>query len=981
LHVNNHDLNALLIRSCELFADRSAIQCPGQDTLSYAALHGQLRVTRSRFKALGIGTDDRIAVILPQGPENAVLCLAAMSYACCVPFNPDSKESHLADAFTRLGIHFLVTASGMDQAGRHAASAAGVRTIDLVRTADGLAGEFVLKAQDEPWPAARSDSRGVQDPARPVLILHTSGSTAAPKAVPLTAKNLLASVENLVTSLALTPESVALNMMPLFHIGALVDLTLSSLRVGGAVICTRDMSARTFHQCLHQLRPTWYQAVPTMMQDVVSHARRRGLPTSNSSLRFCRAVSARLPQKIRDDFVDCFGVPVIEIYGMTETAGVITSNRLPPHGQKQGSVGIPAGTAIQIIDGSGNKARTGQKGEVLVAGDNVFSGYFAAEEINRISFVGGWFRTGDEGYIDTEGHLFLTGRLKDIINRGGEKISSLQVDECLQRYPTVSDAACFPLPHPTLGEDVAAAVVLAEGKSLDDAGIRAFMATQLPGFMLPGHYFVVDSLPRTAAGKLQRYILPQILHPAGNAPQVSRQKPQSPAGQLIARLWSDILAVDDVGKEDNFFDLGGDSLKAAVFMTELEAQIEIHLDAGALYDHPTLDAFEAHVLVHLARDNKGARPTPGSLPAEVFDTLARFMAAWPGTRQTPHALMAGHNTLGARPALFWGCQDQHELTGLARQLGHEQPVYGFRSLFKTGHKSDINRRLAAAHYAQEILQIQPQGPYFVAGYCEAGKMAFEIAQQLTRQGHLVQLLALVEQFVPETYAGRTALFFCPEGRHSPYHYFQHPEMGWRKYYSGAISLIRLPVQHLDILAESHLPAFAAHLNHELHMAQLNQPSGRCLPESRRPQVLDCLAYRATIVANVPRLMVPGARLELLIGITNTSAVTWPEYECSGIALASRWQLPNGDTIGISRDGFSALPIALSPGQHFKVSMSVQVPEKTGPWILELDLTDQGICWFQERGSQAVKFPVRVSKFARLWPGLRKLKFGIDTRES
>jgi hypothetical protein len=243
------------------------------------------------------------------------------------------------------------------------------------------------------------------------------------------------------------------------------------------------------------------------------------------------------------------------------------------------------------------------------------------------------------------------------------------------------------------------------------------------------------------------------------------------------------------------------------------------------------------------------------------------------------------------------------------------------------------------------------------------------------------LLALVEQFVPESYAGRTALFFCPEGRHSPYHYFQHPEMGWRKYYSGAISLIRLPVQHLDILAESHLPAFAAHLNHELHKAHLNQPSGQCLPDSRRPQVLDCLAYRATIVANVPRLMVPGARLDVLIGITNTSAVTWPEYACSGIALASRWQLPNGDTIGILRDGFSALPTALSPGQHCKVSMSVQVPEKTGPWILELDLTDQGICWFQEQGSQAVKFPVRVSKFARLWPGLRKLKFGIDTRES
>lgn len=976
-----HDLYALLTRSCDIYAERQAILCPGQNALSYSALHRQLQGTVARFRELGVRSDDRIAVLLPQGPENAVLCLAAMSYACCVPFNPDSRESHLADAFARLGIRFLVSVDGMGQAGRNAASAAGVQTIELTRTHGGLAGEFVLEPHDAPRPAAEGGSQRVQDPLAPVLILHTSGSTAAPKAVPLTAANLLASVENLVASLALAPESVALNMMPLFHIGALVDLTLSSLRVGGAVICTRDMTAHTFYQCLNQLRPTWYQAVPTMMQDVVSHARRRGLATEGSSLLFCRAVSARLPQRIREEFVACFGVPVIEIYGMTETAGVITSNRLPPHAQKQGSVGVPAGPAIQILDSSGNCAKPGQKGEVLVAGDNVFSGYIAAAEINRASFLGEWFRTGDEGYIDSEGHLFLTGRLKDIINRGGEKISTLQVDECLQRHPTVADAACFPLPHPTLGEDVAAAVVLADGKKLDEADIRSFLAIQLPAFMQPGHYFVVDCLPRTAGGKLQRHRLPQILRLATGVPPRSRQTPQSPAGQLIARLWSDILAVGEVGTEDHFFDLGGDSLKSAVFMAELEAQMEIRLEAGALFDHPTLEAFEKHVLEHLARDRAGARAASGALPAEVFDTLARFMASWPGTRQAPHSLMAGHNTLGARPALFWGCQDQYELTGLARQLGHEQPVYGFRSLFKTGHKSDMNTQLAASHYAQEIQQIQPQGPYYVAGYCEAGKLAFEIARQLTRQGHVVQLLALVEQFVAEPYAGRTALFFCPDGRHSAYQYFQHPEMGWRKYYSGAISLVRMPVQHLDVFTETYLPLFAAQLNHELTRAHSQEPSDRRLPDSRRTQVLDCLAYQADIVAKLPRVLEPGARLDMAVGITNTSAVTWPAYDRSGIALASRWHLAGSGTIEAWRDGFSALPRALLPGQRCELSMSVRVPEKAGLWILELDLTEQGVCWFQERGSQAARFPVRVSKVARLWRSLRTIKFRVNATES
>lgn len=934
-----------------------------------------------RFRTLGVTADAKIAVILPQGPENAVLCLAAMSYACCVPLNPQTRELQLVECFTTLGIGVLVTASDAGAEISNAAAAAAVLTLVVTRADDARAGEFALGHGAAPRSISQSSARNAPDDSTPVLILHTSGSTATPKAVPLTAKNLLATINNLSASLALTPESVALNMMPLFHIGGLVDLALLSLSAGGTVICTRDMTAATFYHCLAHLRPTWYQAVPTMMQDVVNYGKRKGLPVKPSSLLFCRAVSARLPSRIRDDFIAYCGVPVIEIYGMTETAGVIASSRLPPFQQKSGAVGMSAGPRIQIIDATGNRAKDGHKGEVLVAGDNVFTGYFAAADTNRAAFIGEWFRTGDEGYLDRDGHLFLTGRIKDIINRGGEKISPLQVDEYLLRHPAVADAACFALLHPTLGEEVAAAVVPTGAQRADEGELKSFLAAQLPDFMLPRQFFVLDQLPRTAAGKLQRHRLPEIVGLAENTAPIAKCAPQSPAGQLIAQLWSHILAVDDIGVDDNFFDLGGDSLKAATFIVELEAQVALHLDAGALFDHPTLREFERYMLANTGQGAARAANPSAILPAAVFADLARFMAAWPGTRATPHSLLVGQNTLGGRPPLFWGCQDQAELTELARHLGHEQPVYGFRSLYKTGQKSATNSQLAASHYAQEIQQIQPRGPYFIAGYCEAGKLAFEIAQQLTRQGQVVALLVLVEQFVAEPYAGRTALFFCPDGQHSPYRYYQQPAMGWRKCYSGDISLISLPSEHLDVFKEPQISHFAALLLEEMALAQRTRPSARFLPDLPRPLRLDPQAFRAAIAAATPRGLAPGAQLELQVTITNTSEHNWPAYDRSGIALASRWRRRSNNKVKVWRDGFSALPVPLSPGQTYRLPILVEVPAKPGAWILELDMTDQGMCWFQDKGSQALRLPINVSKLALLWQHLRKISTPSRAKES
>jgi oxalate---CoA ligase len=464
-------------------------------------------------------------------------------------------------------------------------------------------------------------------------------------------------------------------------------------------------------------------------------------------------------------------------------------------------------------------------------------------------------------------------------------------------------------------------------------------------------------------------------------PPLSQQKPQSPLGQLIAGLWSEVLGRNDISRSDNFFDLGGDSLKSATFMAELEEKITTPLGVGALFDHPTVDDFEAFILASIDEEKRKAVQKSAFLPEPVFDQIAGFMSAWPGKRLTPYSLVVGQNTLGARPALFWGCQDQNELTGLARHMGPDQPVYGFRSLYKTGQKSDMNSQLAASHYVHEILQIQPKGPYFIAGYCEAGKLAFEIAEQLTRQGHDIQLLILVEQFVPRPYAGRIALFFCPQGHHSPYRYYQHPEMGWGKYYSGPISLVNMPIDHLDFFQEPFIDRFSALLNEELQLAHQDLPSHRSLPDMTGRKILEPYAYRASLVGDAPRALVPGAQLEIVVQLTNTSEISWPDYNTSGIALASRWRRRGSGKVKIWKDGFAALASDLSPGQSCRMPVRVEVPEKAGAWILEIDLTDQGVCWFQDKGSTALKLAIRVSKLASIWQRLHRTKINHNAKES
>jgi acyl-CoA synthetase (AMP-forming)/AMP-acid ligase II len=322
--------------------------------------------------------------------------------------------------------------------------------------------------------------------------------------VPLLQRNVLASAWHIVEALRLTSEDVCLNVMPLFHIHGLVAGTLASLAAGAQVCCTPHFSALRFFHWFDEVRPTWYTAVPSMHQAVLARAAPHHEVLARSRLRFIRSSSAALPRRVMADLERTFRAPVIESYGMTETAHQIASNELPPGDREAGSVGVAAGPEIAIMGEDGKLLPVGARGEVVVRGPNVTAGYENNPEENAKAFSNGWFRTGDQGTLDEAGYLRITGRLKELINRGGEKISPLEVDEVLLHHPAVREAVTFSFPHPMLGEEVAAAVVLREGQTVNEHELHEFASKHLAQFKVPRKILIMDEIPKGPTGKLQR---------------------------------------------------------------------------------------------------------------------------------------------------------------------------------------------------------------------------------------------------------------------------------------------------------------------------------------------------------------------------------------------------------------------------------------------------------------------------------------------
>ena len=473
-----------------------ALSAPDRAPTDFRTLRAHIDRIGRQLAAQGLTKSDRVAIVLPNGPEMATAFLAVASFMSAAPLNPNYKRSEYAFYLEDLKPKLVIVEKDSTNPVCEAAADLGIQLVEIDVAANATAGIFTLF--DDESDAVPS---GADDEA---LVLHTSGTTSRPKVVPLLHRNIAASARNIAASLKLDTGDHCLNIMPLFHIHGLIAVLTTSMSTGASVCCTDGFNALRFLDQARDEKISWYSGVPTMHQAILLRAKRQKEAARALGLRFLRSSSASLPPAVFDELHEVFGCPVIEAYGMTEAAHQMTSNPLGEGLQKAGCVGIVTSPDVCILDQQGNQLPVGSTGELCIRGDNVTPGYENNPKANEESFTNGWFRTGDEGVFDSDGYLKITGRLKEIINRGGEKISPLEVDNVLMEHPDVQQVVTFAVADKMLGEEIGAAIVLRDGAEIDEAGLRAFAESHLAKFKVPKYMRFLDEIPKGATGKLQR---------------------------------------------------------------------------------------------------------------------------------------------------------------------------------------------------------------------------------------------------------------------------------------------------------------------------------------------------------------------------------------------------------------------------------------------------------------------------------------------
>ena len=487
-----------------------ALRAPGRAPLTHGGLRALAGETLASLNAAGAGRNDRVAIVLDNGPEMAACFIACAAGTASAPLNPAYRAEEFEFYLADLNAKLLIVERTSHSPAIAVAEKLGVRIVDLVVPAGAPAGAFRLEPRGGAEVAATSQG-GYAQPGDTGMVLHTSGTTSRPKIVPLSIANLVASAKNIRGSLQLAPGDTGLNIMPLFHIHGLIAGVLAPLSAGSAVYCTPGFNALKFFTWMDEAQPTWYTAVPTMHQAIISRAKNNAEVIARHPLRFMRSSSSSMPPQVIKELEAAFGSPLIEAYGMTEATHQMASNPLPPAERKPGTVGLPAGPEIEIMGNDGALLPLGETGEIVIRGPNVTAGYENNAAANAEGFRSGWFRTGDQGVKDADGYLSITGRLKEIINRGGEKVSPREVDEILMDHPAVAQVVCFGMPHAKLGEEVAAVVVLKAGAAVTDRELQAFVAARAADYKVPKKILFMDEIPKGATGKLQRIGLAQKL--------------------------------------------------------------------------------------------------------------------------------------------------------------------------------------------------------------------------------------------------------------------------------------------------------------------------------------------------------------------------------------------------------------------------------------------------------------------------------------
>ncbi len=560
-------------------ADAVALVEPDGLQLGYGQLADAVACLADELRRLGVQPRDRVAVVLPEGLDASVLLLAATSAAVAGPLNPAYSAQELDRALAELGPVLLVLGPGLSETARSVARRRGLPVAELQRDGD----RFRLTP-----PSATLRRPPVRPDAGECLVLQTSGTTGQNKLVPLAWTTVLAGAAATSRAYQLTAADRRLNIMPLFHVQGLVGALLAALSCGSSVVCAPSPQPQDIPVWLADYRVTWFSASPALHQRILDAVPARWQPPA--ALRFVRSGSAALSPALRERLEAFYRVPVVESYGMTE-AHQIASTPLVLGDRAM----VPTGSQIGfLVDGDVVQA-AGVRGEIVVRGDNVVARYLSPPQASAQAFVHGWFRTGDEGELTAAGRLTITGRIKDLIIRGGEKVAPQEVEDALLRHPAVRQAAVCAVPDPQVNEQVAAAVVLADGQTVSESALRAFARTLLAPYKIPTIIDFRTELPTASGGKVSRAALAHELGALGTPASGTGSRPpadQQTAGprtlleQELARLWTDAVgpAEPAIGVHDDFFALGGHSLEGVALLRTVREALGVVLHPLALFD-------------------------------------------------------------------------------------------------------------------------------------------------------------------------------------------------------------------------------------------------------------------------------------------------------------------------------------------------------------------------------------------------------------
>ncbi|MGE0650495.1 MAG: AMP-binding protein [Alphaproteobacteria bacterium] len=701
-------------RHAQARPDAPALVAEGQAPLTYAALAGLMDRLREQLNAAGLGRSDRIAVVGPNDAATAALITGIWECAAVVPMNPALSAGEFAIYFRDLKVQAVAIVDGLETVAGMVARNIDLPVLEIERTDSRVAGMIGIR----PLPGGGTAARpGPAQPDDLAIVLTTSGTTSHSKVVATSHQQLSAKFARTVRAYELTEADRCLNLMPLFHAHGVFALG-SELYSGGTFVTLSEFSAEAFFRFLEVFQPTWYTGSYTFHQAIHAAASDHAGAIGKSRLRFFRTASGYLDPAIGRELERLFRAPVMTNYGSTEISCMCRSP-LPPAVRKPGTVGTSPDLEIAIMGPDNRLLPTGERGEVVVDSSKDFNGYENDPAANAQCFIGKWFRTGDEGFLDEDGYLTLTGRIKDIINRGGEKITPSEVDSALKDHPDVVDAITFPVPHATLGQEVAAAVVPAKGADFSDEILSKFLRNRLAPFKIPRRILIVSEIPKGATGKISRQRMAEhfglVTDSSAARPPAKDDRPANPLEMTLQGLWAEVLGLAKVGLHEDFFMLGGDSLQAVELFLRVEKEFGRRLPRSVL--------FEANTVAKMAEHIAAVVPSRCIVPIQ------------------PH---------GDRPPFFCihdGNAEVLKYRELSRLLGPEQPFYGIQSRGLDGEEepfTDIDEM--AAYYVQEIRKVQPEGPYYIGGYSFGGRVAYVTAQILRAAGEEVALLALLDTF-------------------------------------------------------------------------------------------------------------------------------------------------------------------------------------------------------------------------------------------